>query len=101
MSQMNRRSFNKLVAKSVAVVPLAALATSLPLRAEGEAAMVDPESPTAKGLQYVVASENGDVCSGCLLYVPVEGKDHGNCSIFPGQVVPAGAWCSAYQAKPA
>lgn len=101
MAIMNRRDFGKLVGKSVAVIPLSALAVSLPLRAEEEAVLVDPESPTAKALQYIVESDKGDICSGCLLYVEVEGKEYGGCSIFPGQVVPAGAWCSAYQPKPA
>jgi len=100
MATINRREFNKLVGKSVAVIPLAALTTSLPLLADEEAVFVDPESPTAKGLQYAVESEKGDICAGCLLYAEVEGKEYGGCSIFPSQVVPAGAWCSAYQPKP-
>ncbi len=101
MSGLNRREFSKLAAKGIAVVPVAVLTASLSVRAADDAAMVDPESAQAKGLQYTEASDKEAACAGCALYAAVDGKDHGKCIIFSGQLVPAGGWCSAFQAKPA
>ena len=96
---MKRRRFTQLAAGGVVAVPVVALMGS---RAQADdAPMVDPESATAKALQYVAETDKEQKCSGCVLYQGAADDAKGLCSIFPGQSVPASAWCSAFQPKPA
>lgn len=37
-------------------------------------------------------------CANCQLYQSKSAND-GGCAVFPGKLVAAGAWCSAYQKK--
>ena len=97
---MNRRQFAKLIGRGTLAIPAGALVTASPSHAD-EMPMVDPEEATAKALQYVVESANENNCAGCLLYTGEAGAEAGPCSIFPGKQVPAAAWCSAFQPKPA
>lgn len=100
MSGINRRNFGKLLGAGVVAVPAAALIAQLPSHAE-DLPLVDPESPTAKGLQYKAVTEvEGARCDGCLLYTASD-DSKGKCTIFPANLVPAEAWCTAYVAKPA
>ena len=92
---MKRRQFNKIIGITIAT-PVASLTLN---QAALSADMVDPESPTAKGLQFMTASDkDGMMCAGCNFYSAGEG-DSGSCIIFNGGVVPAGGWCSAFQPK--
>jgi hypothetical protein len=96
---MKRRNFNRLLGGGAIAIPLTALTTHRAALAD-DMPMVDPESTTAKALQYMVESDKEQNCEGCILYQAKEGADNGLCSIFPEQLVPAKAWCSAFQPKP-
>lgn len=96
---MKRRHFNKLLASGAVAIPLTALTNRAAMA--DDTPMVDPESATAKALQYMVETDKEQRCDGCVLYQAEEGADKGLCSIFPGQAVPAQAWCTAFQPKPA
>ena len=99
MTNESRRNFNKLMGTAVAIVPLTQLAAILPARAD-DLPLVDPESPAAAGLQYMVVSEvDGQQCANCTLYTADDGAQVGKCPLFAGQQVPAEAWCSAWVIK--
>lgn len=92
---MNRRQFSKIIGIT-AITPVTTLALSH--RASG-AEMVNPDSPTAKGLQFMKNSDKeGMSCSGCNFFSATEG-DQGSCIIFNGGLVPSTGWCSAFQPK--
>lgn len=98
MTKLSRRQFNKVLAGGAVAVPLSML-TAGRLSAD-ELPMVDPEAATAKALQYVlVAPEEGVNCAACALYTAEESASKGACTIFPNALVPAEAWCSAFQPK--
>jgi hypothetical protein len=99
VSKISRREFTKKLGQGVLAVPAAMVVAQLPSHA-GDKPMVDPESATAKQLQYKAVTETDAKCSGCLLYTASD-DSKGLCSIFPENLVPAEAWCSAYAAKPA
>lgn len=99
MSKLTRRHFNKLLAGGAVAVPVSVLAVAN-AKAE-DLPMVDSDSPTAKGLQYVVQTEKEGInCASCLLYKDDGSGVKGACTIFPNSLVPAEAWCAAYQPKP-
>lgn len=99
MKNESRRKFNKLLVKSVALVPAASLLSQNSFASD--AVMIDPETGMAKQLNYVeVTPEAGKNCEGCVLYTAQEGKDYGACTILPGGSVKANGWCSAYAPKP-
>ncbi len=73
---------------------------------------VDENDATAKALGYRHAAQGvdaskypryaaGQLCQNCSLYQPEAGGDAGwgGCSIFPGKLVNANGWCSAYVPK--
>jgi hypothetical protein len=71
--------------------------------------MVGEAEPQAAALGYKADTANVDQkrfpkhtaeqkCVNCLLYQP-KTATAGGCSIFAGKLVPAAAWCSAYQKK--
>jgi len=100
MSKITRRRFTQILggASALAAGSIAANKAA----ADGHSNLLDPESPAAKGLQFVLKSENENKCSGCLQYTADDSGAKGNCSIFtaPANVVPAEAWCVAYTPKP-
>ena len=64
---------------------------------------LDEADPTAAGLQYTHDAESAgktDTCAMCALYTGAEGEELGGCNIFPGKLVTAKGWCSAFAAKP-
>jgi hypothetical protein len=82
--------------------------------AQGAPAKVDPKDPAAAALGYVEDTTKADakkfpkwakeqVCSNCQLYVAkgAAADGVGNCSIFPGKLVAAKGWCSAWVKKAA
>ncbi|MEM7256779.1 MAG: high-potential iron-sulfur protein [Pseudomonadota bacterium] len=99
MSKLSRRQFNKTLGQGLLAVPAALVVAQLPSRADSDMALVDPESAIAKQLQYAVASENDAKCSTCALYTGID-DEIGKFTIFPANVVPAEAWCSAFAPKP-
>lgn len=91
-----RRSFITSVATTTAVVPLSALVVSLPSIADDQP-MVDANSAQAKALQFVATSEKPDQkCGSCTLFQGDSGAAKGPCPLFPGNLVGAESWCSAY-----
>jgi len=92
---MKRRVFSKMLCGSVLTSPVV---FSIKANASDELPMVDPESPGAKGLQYIeVAADDKVNCKSCSLYSDDGTGAKGKCSIFPANSVPAEAWCVAYQ----
>lgn len=74
-----------------------------------ELARLEESDPTAQALGYVHDAadvdgsqqpryEEGQVCANCNLYTADSSseEDWGGCSIFPGKLVNANGWCSAY-----
>ncbi len=62
--------------------------------------MVNPDSAQAKALSYAsVSTKNGQTCSGCTLFQGDAGAKSGSCPLFAGEMVAAGAWCSAWVPK--
>lgn len=70
---------------------------------------LEESDPTAQSLGYVHDAadvdgsqqpryEEGQVCANCSLYTADSSseEDWGGCSIFPGKLVNANGWCSAY-----
>lgn len=99
MANVTRRQFNRLLGVGVFAIPASALVKQLPSHA-ADLPLVDPESATAKQLQYIaVTALEGKRCDGCVLYTPSD-EASGKCSIFPANLVPAEAWCSAFAPKP-
>ena len=91
-TSVTRRSF----LKGVASLPVLAVAGS---HGTSFAAMVSPDDPTAKALEYTEQSQNPDQnCANCNLY---QGGDaaSGGCPIFPGKEVAAKGWCKSWVAK--
>ena len=96
MINKNRRKFMSAMGATTVAVPLSALLTSLPSMAD-DMPMVDPESAQAKALQFVATSETpNQQCGTCTLFQGDKGAETGPCPLFPGNVVRATSWCSAY-----
>ncbi|WP_439587111.1 high-potential iron-sulfur protein [Hydrogenophaga sp.] len=72
--------------------------------------MVTDRDATAAALGYTVDATKVDIkkypkyargqrCGNCQLYTGKVGEPAGACGIFPGKLVSANAWCSAYAQK--
>lgn len=62
-----------------------------------EATRVDPDSETARGLNYTHVSPDPDKrCAGCQFYTDPSRAAWGPCVIFPGQLVNADGLCDSY-----
>lgn len=97
MNNISRRHFTKILG-GVSALATGAIAINK-AAADGHSNMLDPESAAAKGLQFVVVSENDSNCAGCLHYGDDGSGSKGECTIFSGSLVPAEAWCAAFQPK--
>lgn len=98
MPDLSRRHFTKSLSVGAAIVPLASLTTSIAVKAD-EIPMVDPQSPAARGLQFMTESDRDQMqCSGCNYYSS-ESDELGRCMIFKGDLVPVSGWCAAFQPK--
>lgn len=97
MANITRREFSKKIGRGVLAVPAAIVAGQLPSHA-ADKPLLDPESATAVQLQYKAVSEVDANCAGCMLYTPSD-DTNGVCSIFPANLVPGKAWCSAFVPK--
>jgi hypothetical protein len=94
-----RRSLLRRLALGVSLAPLGAAAAE----AGGAAPpLVGENDPAAKMLHYVEdarrasAATGGATCESCSLYSGASGADRGSCTLFPGKLVKASGWCSAY-----
>jgi hypothetical protein len=100
---INRRTFVKVTASSLAAIPLL-------VSAQAQSNKLAEDNATAVALGYKEKSSDVDaqkyanhddkqLCSGCSLYA--DGADGwGACAILPGKQVAANGWYSAYAAKP-
>ena len=73
---------------------------------------LDPNDPSAKALLYVPDAKNvdtknpmaaryaaGQTCSNCQVIQGKDGEAYRPCAIFPGKLVAAAGWCSAWAKK--
>ena len=59
------------------------------------------DDPQASALKYIHSSPHEDKhCSNCALIQGNEGDEWRPCAIFPGKLVNANGWCSAWTKKP-
>ena len=95
MNKLGRRQFVTLTATAVAFAP-SLLVTSRSAVA-ADMPKVDPDDPQAKGLSYVHESPKPDhLCANCMLYTGGADSEWGPCAVFPGKLVAANGWCSAW-----
>lgn len=96
MKPVNRRDFLKLASSSVIGLTLGGTA----LRAHAQE-QLQADDPTAKALNYTPSSTtDGANCANCMYIQGDDGKQHRPCAIFPGKLVNAEGWCSAWVKKP-
>ena len=95
MNPVNRRKFLKLTGSGLIGLTLGGVA----LRANAQE-KVSEDDPTAKALQYVHESATeGAYCDNCMYIQGEDGQEWRPCAIFPGKVVAAKGWCSAWLKK--
>jgi hypothetical protein len=104
--KMTRRNF---VGAVVVAIPAAAVFASREAAAQtANLPKLDLNDPVAKALLYThdaatVKAPNfkkGSDCANCVQFQAKSG-DWGPCTAFPGKLVAAKGWCSAWAAKPA
>ncbi|WP_006786296.1 high-potential iron-sulfur protein [Thiorhodospira sibirica] len=99
---VTRRHFLKLGVAGLVAVPVA----SLVMRPVAAAQKLTENDPVAQAMAYKHAAadaaghpkfQEGRTCENCLLYKPDAGTaGWGSCSVFPGKLVAAEGWCSAW-----
>lgn len=95
MKSVNRRDFLKLSGTSIIGLTLGGVA--LKTHAQEKLAIDDP---TAVALKYVHDSKvDGANCANCMYIQGEAGAQWRPCAIFPGKVVNAKGWCSAWLKK--
>lgn len=95
MNNVNRRDFLKLSGSTLIGLTLGGVA----LRANAQE-QVKLDDPTAVALKYVHESKvEGNNCANCQYIQGEDGKEWRPCGIFPGKVVNAKGWCSAWMKK--
>jgi len=106
MKSIDRRQFLK-AASSLAAVAATGF-TAMPASAQDKVGL---DEPTAKALNYVEDAskldaakvptfKKGSRCDNCALYDTAKAKGaYGPCAAFPGKLVAAAGWCSAYAPK--
>ena len=98
----SRRRFIKLTAIGLAAAPFANVLSSGTARA---AEMLSESDPQAVALKYkadATQSERQDdthLCSNCNFYTGADGETSGPCALFPGKLVAADGWCTAWVKK--
>lgn len=96
MTAMNRRGFLRLAGSSVIGLTVGGIA----LRANAQEAL-DASDATAKALNYTPQSEkSGQNCANCMYIQGNEGDSQRPCAIFPGKLINAQGWCSAWVKRP-
>jgi hypothetical protein len=84
------------VLKGLAAIPVVA---AVGYHGGTSAAMLSPDDPTAKALEYTEHStQEGQNCANCNLYQGSTAAS-GTCTIFPGKEVAAAGWCKSWIAK--
>ncbi len=98
MKEISRRKMLGLSAAALIVGPALALNGRSAIAADMP--HVDPGDAQAKALAYVHKAASADAqCANCQLYSGDAGAEWGPCAIFPGKLVSASGWCSAYVKK--
>ncbi|SEA35499.1 high-potential iron-sulfur protein [Microbulbifer marinus] len=82
---ITRRKFLKLTSSSVALLPVALIATD---RATAQT------KAKKEAVQYQDTPKNGQKCVDCVLFEPPEA-----CKVVEGKIAPEG-WCSLFAPKP-
>lgn len=105
----NRRTFLRMTATGLLAIPAAALLRPAPAAAQ-DMPKLALDNPQAKALSYVHDAANvdkskqpryqeGQNCANCALFQAKGDEEWAGCSIFPGKLVNAAGWCSAYAPK--
>lgn len=95
MKSVNRRNFLKLTGSSLIGLTVGGVA----LRANAQEKLAEND-PTAVALKYVhVSKVEGQYCENCMYVQGEAGAEWRPCAIFPGKVVAAKGWCSAWLKK--
>nr|WP_136250771.1 high-potential iron-sulfur protein [Ningiella ruwaisensis] len=95
MKNLDRRDFLKLSGTTLIGMTLGGVA----LRANAQEKL-ELDDPTAVALKYTHNSEvEGANCANCMYIQGEEGAEWRPCGIFPGKVVAADGWCSAWMKK--
>ena len=105
-AKSDRREFLRLGSLAVASIAIAAHSG----KSAAQGAPVDEKDAAAQSLGYKADASKvdkakfpkyagGQQCANCQLYQGKSGSASGGCPIFPGKVVGAKAWCSAYVKK--
>ena len=102
---MTRRGF---VGAAAVAVPVAAIFASRDVAAQATLPKLDVNDPIGKALMYVPDAANakganykkGQTCANCV-QIQGDSGDFRKCTAFPGKLVSAKGWCSAWAAKPA
>lgn len=98
----SRRNLLRAGIATAVAVPFARLALDGQAHAE-DLPKLSLDDPQAKALQYVHdASKAGDartsgaICANCQHYQGASDAEWGKCNIFPGKLVNANGWCTAW-----
>lgn len=102
----NRRSFLKLALSGAVVLPLHNLISGTAHAQEQEMPKLEEDDPVAKGLNYQhdatavkdAKRQEDAFCHNCRFILSEEGEWR-PCSVFPGKLVAAEGWCSAWISK--
>lgn len=96
MKSVDRRGFLKISGSTLIGLTLGGTA----LRAQAQEPL-SADDPTAKALNYTPSSTvEGSNCANCMYVQGEEGQDMRPCAIFPGKLINANGWCSAWVKKP-
>ena len=108
-----RRDFLRIGSIAVALLALASRAAdTVAQQKPGSLPQVDEKDQQAQALGYKHDAtkadkekfknyQAGQTCATCQLYQGKPKEEWGGCQIFPGKLVNAKGWCSAYQVKKA
>ncbi len=99
----NRRRLLRQAVLGVAAAPLTYMGVRSSDVLAQDMPQLSEDNPQAKALNYVHDATDKDdmrqadaICANCQLYTGASGEQWGGCSIFPGKVVNADGWCSAW-----
>jgi hypothetical protein len=92
------------VARRILLKNLAIGLSLAPLAESGaaDAPFLTEDDPAARAVQYVEDASRakdaqpGANCANCIQYKPGAGEGQGACKLFPGKLVKAAGWCSAW-----
>ena len=96
MNTIKTKVSRRTLLKGLATIPVIAV---VGYHGAASAAMVSPDDPTAKALEYTEQStQEGQNCANCNLYQGGAAAS-GACPIFPGKDVAGAGWCKSWVAK--